>query len=484
MDKKVLIIGAGFGGLSAACYLAKAGYKVHVIEKNDQPGGRAMVMEHDGFRFDLGPSWYMMPDVFEEFFADFGKKPTDFFELHKLDPSYKVFTAKDSFNVHDAPRVFEIFEAKEPGSSVRLKRFLAQTKKEYEMVRRDLLSRPMLSALSTINTTSTKLLSSPALIGSYHERVKRVVSNPDLQKVLEFMVVFMGGSPKNIPGLYSLLAHVDLNLGIWYPTGGIGSLARAMYELALSLGVSFSFNSPVTSIIVKKGVAVGVSTKTDQFSADVVLANADYHFVEQELLEKNYRTQKWGRKVLSPSGLLVYLGVNKKIDALEHHNLFFDSDWDVHFDEVFNKKVWSKEPLFYVGAPSRTDKSVSPKGMENLFILAPMANNLSPTKKQMEETADRLIRRMERATGDSIMKNIIFRNVQAHDYFRSTFNAYQGNAFGLAHTLSQSAFFRPPMQHKKLSNLFFVGQYTNPGTGVPIVTLSGKVVSELITGVQ
>ena len=497
MPKKVIVIGAGFGGLSAACYLAKAGYSVTVFEKNTQVGGRAMrdivvntkdgfvkaahqnVLQKDSFVFDKGPSWYMMPDVFEEFFADFGKRPSDYYNLVRLDPSYKVFTSTAAYDVPDAPRVYELFEKLEPGSSIQLQKLLTNTKKEYDAIRRSILSKPMLGVGDVLTRPALSLLSKPEMLGSYHARIARYIKHPDLQKILEFMVVFMGGSPHNIPALYTLLTHVDMTLGIWYPMGGMNKLVEAMYRLATELGVEFFLGAEV-QLITKSGTSVtSVVTANKTFECDIIVANADYHHVETVLL--GMPTERaWAKKTLSPSGLLVYLGVSKKISALRHHNLFFDVDWDGHFAEVFDHKRWSNEPLFYAGVPSVTDALVAPEGHENIFILAPMANGLTPSKELMERTAAACIKRLEKHCGEAIAEHVVYQDIQAHEYFKQTFNAYKGNAFGLAHTLGQSAIWRPKIQHQTYKNMYYVGQYTNPGTGVPIVTLSGKVVAAQI----
>ena len=481
MSKTAIVIGGGFGGLSAACYLARDGYQVTLLEKNDQVGGRGMVMQEKGFTFDLGPSWYMMPDVFEDFFADFGKKPSNYFELTKLDPSYKVFFDAESYDVFDAPRVYELFEQIEPGSSEKLKKMLDKTGNEYEKVRKDLLEIPMTELKQAMHPSSVSMLTNPELVGTYHRRIKKYFKDSRLQQILEFMVVFMGGSPKNIPALYSLLAYVDMGLGIYYPMGGMNQLVEAFKKLAEELGVTIKTNSPVNTITTNNGVVDGVVAKGKHYGADLVVANADYHHVETTLLDQKYASVKnWQKKVTSPSALLIYLGVDTKVEKLRHHNLFFDVDWDHHFSEVFKKKKWSKDPLFYVGAPSVTDDSVAPKGHENIFVLAPMASGLKPTTKQLYKTADDIVARLSRHTGVDLPRHTVVRHVRAHEYFEESFNAYQGNAFGLAHTLRQSAIFRPPMKSKKLPNLYFVGQYTNPGTGVPLVTISGKTVAALI----
>lgn len=484
MSKKIAVIGAGFGGLSAAAYLAKDGYDVTVYEKNSQPGGRAIIMKNKGYLFDMGPSWYMMPDVFDDFFADFGKKTSDYYKLKQLVPSYKVYTNNNSYNIN-AQNIdnLESFNNIEQNSSVGVKSLLKVTKNEYYAVRKSLLDKNYNSVSDVLNKPTFKMLGKPDRFASYDYRVKKYVKNTDIQKILEFMTVFMGGSPKNIPAIYSLLSYVDLGMGIWYPMGGFGSVVKAFEQVGLSLGVKYKYSSPVQKIVVKNNIAQGVMVNNKLHNYDAVLSNADYHYTETRLLpisSQTYKEDYWSKKTLSPSGLMVYLGVNKKVPNLKHHTLFFDSDWDYHFNQVFKHKKWSDKPLFYVGCPSKTDASVAPKNKENIFILAPMANGIIPSKQQEQDLALNLISRIEQATKTSFQNNIEVKEIRSAKYFTETFNAYKGNAFGLAHTLKQSAFLRPKIQSKKLSNMYYVGQYTNPGTGVPMVVLSGKVAANTV----
>jgi len=482
--KKIIIIGAGFGGMSAAAYLARDGYDVTVLEKNNQPGGRAMVLKKHGYTFDLGPSWYMMPDVFTDFFADFGKKPSDYYELKKLTPSYRVYNTATH---HDIKATYDgglaVFDEVEPGSAERLAKLLEKTNKEYDLVRKHLLERNYVGISDMLNPKAIALLKNPELVRSYHSRIKKTVSDAELQKILEFMVVFMGGSPENIPAVYSLLTHVDFNLGIWYPMGGFGSVARAFESLCKELGVTFRYNSAVTKIVTKGGRTVGVEVGDEFIAADAVVVNADYHYADTQLLEKRdrgYSRGYWARKTVSPSALLIYLGVKKKVPGLLHHTMFFDADWHGHFKQVFKTKSWVTRPLFYTCTPSKTDPTVAPEGKENIFVLIPTASGLHVDESHKKELIDSIITRIEARVGAKFADDIEVKEVRDITYFEDTFNAYKGNAFGLAHTLKQTAVLRPRMQSRKLKNLFYVGQYTNPGTGVPIVVISGKVVAKLV----
>lgn len=484
MSKNIAVIGAGFGGLSAAAYLAKAGYKVTVYEKNPQPGGRAMILKKKGFTFDLGPSWYMMPDVFDDFFADFDKKVSDFYDLKKLNPSYRVYTNTEH---HDVKNVkgggLKLFDDLEPGSAQKMEAFLNQTQKEYAIIRKHLLEKNYIKSSDLIDKQILGFLTKPELARPYHNRVKKTVKNEDLQKILEFMVVFMGGSPQNIPAVYSLLAHVDFNLGIWYPMGGFGAVVSSFEKLAKDLGVNIVYDAEVKQINTSNGLAKSLVVNGQKEYADIVLANADYYHTESKLLDikdQSYSKSYWRSRTLSPSAVLVYLGINKKVPGLLHHTMFFDADWHGHFNNVFKQKQWVTRPLFYVGTPSKTDPTIAPKDQENIVILVPTASGLKVDKDHRDELVSSVIARMEARIGSKFSQDIVVKEVIDGQFFKDTFNAYRGNAFGLAHTLKQTAPLRPRMQSKKVKNLYYVGQYTNPGTGVPMVVLSGKVVANLI----
>lgn len=484
--KKVVVIGAGFGGLSAAAYLARDGYDVTVLEKNNQPGGRAMTLKKVGFTFDLGPSWYMMPDVFDDFFADFGKQTSDYYQLKKLTPSYRVYTSSAKHDVRSAQDGgLQLFDDIEPGSAEKIRQLLSQTNKEYDIVRRHLLERDYTGVGDLMNTKALKLLAQPKLVQPYHNRIKKAVTNEDLQKILEFMVVFMGGSPQNIPAVYSLLAHVDFNLGIWYPMGGFGAVVRGFESLCKDLGVNIRYNSEVTHIETDEGnKAKAVHIGNERVLADIVVVNADYHHAEMQLLHprhQSYSEKYWASRTLSPASLLIYLGVNKKVPGLLHHTMFFDADWHGHFNQVFKTKSWVSRPLFYVGTPSKSDPTVAPDGKENIVVLVPIANGIHVDAEHQNELINSIVARMESRTGTKFANDILVKEVRSTEFFEQTFNAYKGNSFGLAHTLSQTAPLRPRMQSRKVHNIFYVGQYTNPGTGVPIVVLSGKVVGRLIS---
>lgn len=475
---KIIIIGAGFGGLSAAAYLAKAGHDVTVFEKNAQPGGRAQTVYQDGFQFELGPSWYLMPDVFEEFFADFGFKPSDFYKLTRLVPSYRVYDTDGAFTAHPHRAALLDFEARETGAGRRLAKLLTQTKTEYELVRRDILPLSGLASKDYMNASMLRLLANPALLGNYHARIARTVKNETLQHVLEFMTVFLGGSPRTIPASYGLLAHVDFGLGIRYPKGGFTAVAKAVEAVAKAQGAHLVYNAPVAEILADNSKVAGVKVNGNTYPADAVVANADYHFIDTILSPEHqtFTETQWAEKTVSPSAVLATIGVKKRI-SLEHHSLFFDTDWEGNFADVFARGQVNDKPLFYAAAPSKTDPRVAPYGCENIFLLIPVSTKAAVEQAQAEQLVQNALERIELHTGEQFQQAIISKTVYPPEYFQDTFNAFQGNAFGLSHTLRQSGPWRPPIRSPKLPNLYFAGQYTNPGTGVPLVLLSGKVVA-------
>ena len=480
--KKITIIGSGFSALAASAYLAQSGYDVTVFEKNDAIGGRARQLKKDGFTFDMGPSWYWMPDVFERFFADFGKKTTDYYELIKLSPAYRVYYGIDDF-ITIADNLTEIiaaFEAIEKGSGALLQDFMARAKSNYDIAIKDLVYRPGVSPLELI-TPKTAMK-----VGEFFSNISRDVrkkfKNKKLIQILEFPVLFLGAKPSDTPSFYSFMNYADFGLGTWHPKTGMFDVVRAMESLAKELGVKFQTNANIEKIIVENKTAVAIQVNGERIDSDLVLSGADYHHTET-LLEQEHRayTEKyWDRRVFAPSSLLFYVGFNKKIDNISHHALFFDVDFYQHAKDIYDEPQWPKEPLFYANFPSLTDKTAAPEGMESGFFLIPLAPGINDTEALREEYFDKIIDRFETLTGQSIKNNIIFKQSFCKNDFVSEYNSYKGNAYGMANTLLQTAFLRPKLKSKKIKNLYFTGQLTVPGPGVPPALISGKLVSELI----
>lgn len=481
----VVVIGSGFAGMSAACTLAAKGYRVDVFEKNEGPGGRARLLRDAGFTFDMGPSWYWMPDVFESFFERFGKKVSDYYSVQRLDPSYRVyFDGGDKLDLPaDAAQLGACFETFEPGAAKKLERFLAEAKYKYEVGIKELVYKP---CLSLGEFADWKLISGAMRLDvfkSMHAHVRQYFRHPKILQILEFPVLFLGETPRNTPALYSLMNYADIKLGTWYPEGGMYAITDAMYRLAVSLGVQFHFNSAVEKVLVENGHATGVRVNGQTVEADVVIGAADYHHVEQHLLDAKWRRYDeayWNSRKMAPSCLIYFLGLNKKLKGLQHHNLFFDESFDAHAREIYDAPAWPQRPLFYVCAPSVTDKTVAPEGCENLFVLIPVAPGLEEETHTHDHYFKIIADRIEKATGEKIAEHVIIR----HDYsmrdFKNDYNAFRGNAYGLANTLKQTAILKPSIKSKKVNNLYYAGQLTVPGPGVPPAIISGLVAGDLI----
>jgi phytoene desaturase len=485
LGRTAIIIGSGFSGLAAASALAQHGYQVRVLEKNDEPGGRARKFETGGFTFDMGPSWYWMPDVFEAFFARFGKQVSDYYELVRLDPSYRiVFGAEDHLEVPAGEdELYALFERYEPGSGDKLRRFLSEAKYKYEVGMREFVQKPSLSVLEFADLRIVKSLFRLQMFSSLSDHVKSLFRHPQLVQLLEFPVLFLGATPERTPAMYSLMNYADLQLGTWYPKGGMTRIIEGMVALAKSLGVTVETGREVREILVSGGRATGVRTDAGTYAADIVVGSADYHHVEQHLLPVDYRQYSpgyWDKRTMAPSSLLFYLGVNKRLTGIRHHNLFFDRDFRQHAVEIYERPAWPSDPLFYVCAPSVTDPSIAPEGAENLFLLIPLAPDLEDTETLREHYYQVVMDRLERLTRQSVREHVVFKRSFAHRDFISDYHAFKGNAYGLANTLLQTAFLKPKIKSPKVGNLYFTGQLTAPGPGVPPSLISGQLVADYI----
>lgn len=482
MPKSVAIIGSGFSSLSAACYLAKAGFKVQVFEKNDSIGGRARQYKAKGFTFDMGPSWYWMPDVFERFFADFNHQVSDFYQLDKLNPAYSVyFGENDKIDIEDSlDKIFKVFEAEENHSARKLKKFMDEALDNYNIAIKDLVYKPGVSPMELVTWKTAKRVNQ--FFGNISDDVDKDFKNERLRQILKFPVLFLGAKPSDTPSFYNFMNHADFGLGTWHPKGGMYQVVAAMEKLAKSLGVEFQTEANIEKIEVKNGKAVGLVCNGKTVQADIILSGADYHHTETLLDEhqRQYSEKYWKKKTFAPSSLLFYLGIDKKLTKVNHHNLFFDVDFEQHAEEIYSDPKWPTEPLFYANFTSLSDPSTAPKGCENAFFLVPIAPGLEDTEALREQYFDIVISRFEKLTGESIKNNIIFKRTFCVDDFKKDYNSYGGNAYGMANTLLQTAFLRPKLKSKKVDNLFFTGQLTVPGPGVPPALISGKLVSELI----
>jgi len=485
MSDRTVVIGAGFAGLSAAAHLARAGRKVTVFEKHDRAGGRARTFTDQGFTFDMGPSWYWMPDVFERHFAKFDTHPSDHYDLVRLDPSYTVYFGEgDRLRIPASmDGIRSLFEELEPGSAVALDKFLAEARFKYETGMQDMVQKPGLSLLEFADLRLLKGLLRMQVFTSFSSHVRKYFKHPRLIMLLEFPVLFLGATPQDTPALYSLMNHADMVLGTWYPMGGMGAVVDAMVHVAEQEGVEIRYNESVDRIDVLDGSAVSITTGKGTYACNELIGGADYHHVEQHLLDaehRRYTEQYWDNRTLAPSVLMFYLGVNKILQGLEHHTLFFDQDLDVHAKEIYEDPAWPTKPLFYVSCSSKTDPSVAPAGMENVVILIPIAPGLEDGEAIRARYFEIVMQRLENITGQAVREHVVFKRSYSVSDLEKDMNAYKGNAYGLANTLRQTAILRPSIRSKKVKNLYYTGQLTVPGPGVPPALISGEVVARHI----
>lgn len=488
--KDVIIIGSGFAGLSVACFLAKAGFHVTVLEKHDQPGGRARQFEVDGFKFDMGPSWYWMPDIFDRFFNQFNKTRSNYYQLTRIDPSYRIYWPN---TVTDVPADYhalkDLFESLEPGSGKKLEAFLQEAAYKYKAGMQNMAFKPGLSAAEFLDKDLINGIFRLDVFTSIKKHIRKYFKHPQIQQLLEFPVLFLGALPEKIPALYSLMNYADIKGGTWFPKSGMYSIVKAIYQLALELGVQFQFNKNVNRIEVEKNLASKVHVQhTDNsvsaYTAAIVVTNADYHYTDNILLPKTYRNYTegyWNKKTMAPSALIYYVGLNKKLYGIAHHSLFFDTSFEQHAAEIYTTKQWPEDPLFYVSATSVTDNSPAPDNCENLFFLIPVAAGLNDDTEELRDYYfEKILARFEQRINQAVKQHIMVKRTFAYSNFVEDYNAYKGNAYGLANTLMQTAILKPSIKNKKIKNLFYTGQLTVPGPGVPPALISGEIVAKHI----
>jgi len=479
---KIAIIGSGFSSLSASCYLAQSGHDVTVYEKNTIVGGRARQLKGNGFTFDIGPTWYWMPDVFEKFFEDFNKKTSDYYELEKLSPAYKVyFGENNSIDIADnLTDIMATFESIEKGSGSKLSSFIEEAKSNYDIAIKDLVYQPGDSLLELITVKTAKRVTQ--FFTTISSLVKSKFKDFRLQQILEFPVLFLGAKPSTTPGFYNFMNYADFGLGTWHPRGGMYKVVEAMESLAVELGVKFQTQANVEKIIVENHKAIGLIVNGEEIKADVVLSGADYHFTETllETSQRQYSEKYWDRKTFAPSSLLFYVGFDTKIANVSHHTLFFDTSFDVHAKEIYDTKKWPLNPLFYASFPSKTDDSFALENQEAATFLIPLAIDLEDTAEIREHYFNLIIDRFEALTKQKVREHIVFKSSYCVNDFKEDYNSYKGNAYGLANILTQTAFLRPKIKSKKVKNLYFTGQLTVPGPGVPPSLISGKIASTKI----
>jgi phytoene desaturase len=480
---KIIVIGSGFAGIAAATKLATFGHDVTVLEKNEGFGGRARVFEASGFTFDMGPSWYWMPDVFDTYFKEFGKKTSDYYNLVRLDPSYKVILEKyrEIDLPADSTQLKSLFEKIEPGCGAKYDQFLKEAAYKYDVGVGEFVWKPSLTIREFFDIRLLQKAISLDLFASFAKHIRKFFSHPDILKIMEFPVLFLGATPEDTPALYSLMNYAEMAKGTWYPMGGMHEIIKGMISLAKEKGVQFLNNQNVVKIIAEGDIVSKIKTETDTFECDILVGGADYNHLEKLLdNNKNYSDKYWDKRVMAPSSLLFYLGINRKVDKVVHHNLFFDEDFDQHAIDIYKKPKWPNKPLFYASAPSKTDDGIAPDGCENMFLLVPIAPDLEDTEEIREKYFGILMDRLETFAGHEIRKHIVFKKSYSVSDFKSDYNAFKGNAYGLANTLMQTAFLKPSLKNKNLKNMFYTGQLTVPGPGVPPSLISGLVVADYI----
>ncbi|AUC81997.1 NAD(P)/FAD-dependent oxidoreductase [Lacinutrix sp. Bg11-31] len=482
MKKTIHILGSGFSSLSAACYLAQSGNEVTIFEKNSSIGGRARQLKKEGFTFDIGPTWYWMPDVFERFFSDFNTKPSDFYTLEKLNPAYSVYFGKDDYiTIEDTiEKIYSAFEKEEAGSAKKLKKFIDNAQNNYDVAIKDLVYRPGVSPLELVTPVTIKKISQ--FLSTIKRDVRKEFKNERLAQILEFPVLFLGAKPSRTPSFYSFMNYADFGIGTFHPKKGMYQVVLAMEALAKSLGVVIKTESPIDKIIVDNGKATGIISNGETHTADVILSGADYHHSET-LLDNEYRQYSekyWSKKTFAPSSLLFYVGFDKKLKNVNHHTLFFDVDFDVHAQDIYDNPKWPENPLFYASFPSITDESSAPKGKEAGIFLIPLAPGIEDTEALRTLYFEKILKRFEKLTSQDVRESIIFKESYCVNDFIEDYNSYKGNAYGMANTLMQTAFLRPNLKSNKVDNLYFTGQLTVPGPGVPPALISGKLVAGLI----
>ncbi|KDE59436.1 phytoene dehydrogenase [Halostagnicola sp. A56] len=492
--ESVVVVGAGVGGLSTACYLADAGADVRVVEKNEQLGGRASVLEADGFRFDMGPSWYLMPDVFERFFAEFDREPTDYYDLTHLDPHYRIFF-KDGDEVDitaDLAETKALFESYEDGAGEALERYLEKSRENYEVGMEHFVYEDRPRLRDYLDLDVARQARGLSLLGTMQGHVEKYFDHPKLQQIMQYTLVFLGGSPNNTPALYNLMSHVDFNLGVWYPEDGLGGVMDAFVELGRELGVTYETNQPVTAIKGREGAFLvetdpqgeaDSSARPGAFEADIVVSNADYAHTEQELLapdQRGYDADYWESRTYAPSAFLLYLGVEGEVEELAHHTLVLPTNWEQHFEQIFEEPAWPENPAYYCCVPSKTDDDVAPDGHSALFVLVPIAPGLEDTPERRDRYRDVVLEDIAANTGEELRDRIVLEERFSVDDFADRYNSFQGTALGMAHTLRQTALFRPPHRSKAVDGLYFTGSYTTPGIGVPMCLISGELTADAV----
>lgn len=483
---KTIVVGGGFGGLAASAMLAKQGQEVLLIEKNSTLGGRGRTYSSSGFTFDMGPSWYLMPDVFDNFFSTLGFNREDFYSIRRIDPSFQIVS--DGRKITIKPLMEEnreTFDSLEPNGYCKFQKYLDECRELYKKTMSSLLYREFNGLKSMISPSVLKNAFGMKILSSMGKFNEKRFSSKEMQYITGFSAVFLGGDPSNIPAVYSMVNYSIFRHGVFYPEGGFGSVVNALVKAGKELGVQYVSGEEITAVKLEGNKMVSVSSSSGEYRGDAFLFNADYQYVEQNILPpdyRNYSSEYWMKKEVSPSALLAYVGILGKID-LQHHTIIIDGGWDRHFRSIAGKEESIPENFsFYVSLRSKSDPEVSPEGCENMFILIPVSVGFKDTEENRNKFISMAIKRLENITDKAISDRILYKRSYCRTDFQKDYNSYLGSAFGLSQTLRQTAGMRPSMRNRKLENVFYVGQYAHPGIGVPMTLISADIVSSVISG--
>ncbi len=488
----VAIVGAGVGGLAVANLLAKAGYEVSVHEARSQLGGRMGMLAKDGFRFDTGPSWYLMPEVFDHFYEILGSSTKSQLKLTKLEPAYQVFLESEKNPLvitGDEKADAEMFERRETGAGEALINYLDSAEKIYKLALENFLYTTFESPRNFMGPGL--LRHGPAMLKNAQQTMNKLTGkhfkDPGLRQILEYPSVFLGSSPFKVPAIYHLMSYLDFRQGVYYPQGGMYSVTESMVSIGRNLGVKFYLNKAVKAIEIQDKEATGLRMNDgSRILADIVISNADMHFTQTKLLPthaQDYPSSYWKKRQAGPSALLMYLGVKGSLPQLKHHNLFFVKDWKENFAKIAEAKEWPIPASIYVCKSSQTDSSVAPKGHENVFVLVPLPANPNLHADKLEEYAELYIQQIAEQSGViDFAERIVTKELYGPADFYNDYNSWKGTALGLGHELRQSAMLRPRTRSKKTKNLYYVGANVQPGIGVPMCLISAELVYKQITG--
>lgn len=483
---KAVVVGGGFGGLASAALLAKNGFEVELIEKNRDLGGRARRFTKGGFTFDMGPSWYLMPEVFDRFFGLLGFSREDFFSLKKLNPSFEIVTDKKRLDIYpDNEMNRENMNSLEENGYFNFTDYLDECAVLYRKTMSSLLYRNFDGFRSMVSPSVLKSAVGMRVLTSMGRFNRKHFRSREMQYISGFSAVFLGGDPSSIPAVYSMVNHSIFMDGVFYPEGGFGNVVDALVKAGEKLGVKYITGEEISKLNVSNCTITSVSGNAGDYDADMFLFNADYHHVEQKLLEpayRNYGSKFWNSRDMSPSAILAYIGLAGKLD-LQHHTIVINGDWDEHFRSIkINSDTIPDNFAFYVSLRSKSDPGVAPEGCENMFILIPVSVNFKDSDENREKFLSKAIERLEKITGTDIKANILYMRSYCRNDFESDYNAFRGSAFGLSQTLGQTAGMRPSMRNRKLKNMFYLGQYTHPGIGVPMTLISAEIATSIVMG--